>query len=273
MDPNNPADPNNPTPTQNDPAPEPQGTPAPSPGSSGDKLVMLPPRAFQQRIKSATESGRKAALAELDRQAQAKGFANHAAMMTHLDSMLAAPKAKPASQSGEQSGSRQAPVSKQDRKAMARTEQEIARERRAREQAETAARDERKRRQMAERRADAVEAKANLERIASNVGIKDTEYAIHLFNRHHRGMAVEQLEKVDEEAFFKGLRQTHGHLFGEQVVPMTTGTTGTPPILPPGPQGKKAGEKDEIDVRKMSKPEYDAYLRKQGLTQNASGLG
>lgn len=164
-------------------------------------------------------------------------------------------------------------MNKHDRKAVAKNDADLARERRAREQAETLAQQERKKRQLAERRADAAEAKANLERIAGGVGIKDTEYAIHLFNKHHRGMSAEQLEKVDEEAFFKGLRQTHGYLFGEQVVPMTTGTIGTTPITPPGPTGKKVGEKDEIDVRRMSKPEYEAYLRKQGLSQSASGLG
>jgi hypothetical protein len=269
--------------TDTPPAP-PAGTPPPSPASAGDnqRNVMMPVKALRDRLQTAEKKGRSAAMAELDAAAQAKGFANHVAMMDHMEKVLASTRSNGQQQHRQAQnpnptrtpGARpQPPANKHDRQAMQRYDADLVKWRREAEKAQQLARDADKRRRQAERRADAVQAEANLERIASRVGIKDTGYAIHLFKQAHMGKTKEELEKLDEVKFFEGLRQDHGYLFSEQVVPATTGTAGAPPIVPPGPAGGEQGRQGEVDVRRMSKSEYEAYLRKKGIAPSATGLG
>lgn len=274
-------DPNSPPTTEETTGTPPSTVPANTdPPPESGKNIMIPARAMTNLKQDERRKGAAEALAELDKQAQAKGFANLAAMMQRLDAVLAAPP-KPAQAPPNRPASGappkpQQPANKNDHKAMQRSQADIDHWKRENEKNARALADEQRRRRTAERSRDAIEAKANLERIATRVGIRDTEYAIHLFNQHHQGMSVEQLEKVDESKFFAGLKKDHGYLFGETVVPATTGTAGGTPgaeHLAPGTVSTGAAEAGKTDVRKMSKPEFDEYKRKRRLDGSAAGLG
>ena len=273
MDTNAAPDPNQPPAPGTPPASTPPAGAAP-PSQQG-KNVMIPKAAFDKRVEQAKKSGRTAYQAELDAAAVAKGYANHAALMAHVDGLLtrsAAPRPPQARLQG-QAGPSDAPApvppkNRNDRQAMQQFERDKARAQREREQSERRLADEQKRRRKAERERDAIEARSNLERIAGRSGVKDIDYAIHLYTQHCQGKSEDELGKMDEESFFKGLRQGHPYIFGETVVPATTGTAGAPPgsHVPPSAAGTAAaaGLAGSIDVTKMNKEQYREYRRTRG---------
>ncbi len=121
------------------------------------------------------------------------------------------------------------------------------------------------------RRADAAEARVALERIAVGVGIKDPDYAVTLMTRHLEGKPSTEVDDFDHKKFFENLRGTHPYIFGDATtVPLNTGTGGgAPPPPAPGPIVKKLGEDGQLDVKKMTSPEYAEHLRKRGINPNA----
>ena len=280
-------DPN--TPDQNQPPPQvAPSTPTPvgeQQNAQRSKTVMIPDIALKQRLDQAKKSGRNAYQAELDTQAQAKGFANHAAMMQHVDGILTRQPVKTQAQQTQRPTTSQAsseappipPKNRNDRQAMAQFERDKAKFQRAQEQSEARLRDEQKRRRRAERERDAIQARSALERIAGRVGVKDTDYAITLYERHCQGKTEEELGKMDEEAFFKGLRQSHGYIFGETVVPATTGTAGAVPgaHTPPSTAGTAAaaGQAGVVDVNKMNKQQYREYKQSQPWSRPTATAG
>ena len=245
--------------------------PVETPPAQQGRNVMIPKAAFDKRVEQAKKSGRTAYQAELDAQAQAKGFANHAAMMSHLDTILKNPAIKaPVKPVGQAASSTPPapPKNRNDRQAMAQFDREKAKWQRDKQQTEQRLLDEQKRRRRAERERDATEARSNLERIASRCGVKDVDYAIHLYTQACQGKSEEELGKMNEEEFFKGLRHGHAYIFGETVVPATTGTAGVVPgsHVPPSTAGTSAaaGAAGTIDVTKMNKQEYREYKRSRG---------
>ena len=250
------------------------GTPLPAgdPPIAQGKNVMLSSRAFKERLDKARGQGQAAYKAELDSQAVAKGFANHDALMAHVDSIVSRAPVKAAKPNGQaappQNGQPQGqPAARNhDRRAAGsddRRVQQLEREKRASE--EKAAK-EAKARRRAERERDAIEARSNLERIAGGVGIKKLSQAILLYEEHCRGKSEEELGKMDEVKFFEGLRSTDPYLFGETVVPATTGTAGAPPgshVPPPSATAAAAGAAGAVDVSKMDKRQYREYKASQ----------
>jgi len=267
-----------------DPAAAPPGAPAaaaPAPAQPAQqgKNVILPSRAFTERLKKAEEKGRTAYQAELDKQAQERGFANHAAMLQHLDAQRTTRTApRPAAPAAPAAGDPPAPPkNRNDRQAMAKYEQDKAKWKREQDRKDAEIREQKRLRRKAENRANAIEVKATLERIAHGVGIKDTDYAVTLFTRAHEGKTEDELKGLDEEAFFKGLRTQHPYLFGEVTVPATTGTSGPVPgshAAPrPGATAAAAGAAGKVDVREMTKPEFEEYKRARGIRTASTGLG
>ena len=258
----------------NETQPDPNQPPAPPvstlpPEQPQGRNVMIPKPAFDKRIEQAKKSGRTAYQAELDTQAQTKGFANHVAMMAHLDTILRSPAIKaPVKPVSQATPPPAPPKNRNDHQAMAQFDREKAKLQRDKQQSDQRLLDEQKRRRRAERERDATEARSNLERIASRCGVKDVDYAIHLYTQACQGKSEEELGKMNEEEFFKGLRQGHAYIFGETVVPATTGTAGVVPgsHMPPSTAGTSAaaGQAGTIDVTKMNKQEYREYKRTRG---------
>jgi hypothetical protein len=270
------------TPAANPPPTQVAATPpaaAEQPAQQG-KNVVLPIRVFSERLKKAETKGRLAFQAELDKQATERGFADHAAMLQHLDALRAAPKGQRAQPPVPPATTEQPPLppkNRNDRQAMAKYEQEKAKWKRADEQRERVLTIEKQRRRKAENRANAIEAKANLERIAFGCGIRDTDYAITLYLREQEGKSEEELAKLDEKAYFNGLRENHPHLFGEVTVPATTGTTGAVPGSHTAPRSgataAAAGSAGKVDVMSMTKQQFEVYKRNKGLRSASTGLG
>jgi hypothetical protein len=233
--------------------------------------------------------GAAALQAQLDKDAQDLGYANHAAMIQHLKSQRANPRASGRPQGQPGSGGTQptpsheppAPIPQaknpQDRKTMQRLEQERAKKAREADEAVKQAKHERRLRRQAEERANAIEADAILDRIAAQCGIQKINQAKLLYREHCAGKTTEELAKMDEAAFFSGLRKTDPYLFGEVTVPATTGTTGPVPgshAAPrPGATAAAAGAAGKVDVREMTKPEFEAYKRARGIQTASTGLG
>jgi hypothetical protein len=264
--------------TENEPNPNtpPQGTAAPivppvgttppagDPPPERGKNVVLPSHVFADRLKKAKSQGQAAYVAELDKQAVAKGFANHAALMQYVDEVRSRAPVKPVKPNGQSSPPPKPAKAggQEDRRV-----QQLEREKRDRE--DKLAREQKARRR-AERERDAIEARSNLERIASGVGIKKVGQAIYLYEEHCRGKSEEELGKMDETAFFEGLRKTDAYLFGETTVPATTGTAGAPPgshVPAPGATAAAAGAAGVVDVTKMTKEQYREYRRSKGYGQ------
>lgn len=115
---------------------------------------------------------------------------------------------------------------------------------------------------------DALKAEMQLRTLAAQVGIKDIDYAIVLIGREIDGLAPEALEKFDERVFFESLRTKMPLLFGEAVVPASTGTGGggAPAPPPPGrvnPPGATNSRRAEIMA--MDRTKFAAELLKRGI--------
>ena len=247
----------------------PAGDPPPERG----KNVTMSSRAFADRQQQAKRSGQAAYQVDLDKQAVVKGFANHAALMAHVDSIIARAPVKQAKPNGQgapsQGGQQRAgqpPAGNHGRKATGPDDRRVQQLERQKKESDDKATREAKARRKAERERDAIEARYNLERIAGGVGIKRLSQAILLYEEHCRGKSDDELGKMDEVKFFEGLRVTDSYLFGETVVPATTGTAGAPPgshVPPPSATAAAAGAAGTVDVSKMDKRQYRDYKASQ----------
>lgn len=262
-----------------------QTMPAGDPPPVQGKNVIMSSRAFKDRLDKAKSHGQSAYQAELDSQAVAKGFANHAALMAHVDSIITRTPVKTGKPNGQAPQRPQPPAGQPSGQTSARTSDHRAAgpadrrvqqlEREKKQLAEERER-ERKSRRKAERERDAIEARSNLERIAGGVGIKKLSQAILLYEETCRGKTEDELGKMDEVKFFEGLRATDSYLFGETVVPATTGTSGAPPgshVPRPSATAAAAGDAGTVDVSKMNKAQYVEFKRGQSWSRPTAAGG
>lgn len=113
---------------------------------------------------------------------------------------------------------------------------------------------------------DAREAEYALREVAVLQGVKDVDYAIRLFTRAMEDKSEEELARINEADFFKGLRSEHPYIFGEVMRPATTGTgTGGPPAPKPGEATTTTAQSNQVDARKMKPEEFRDHLRQRGL--------
>jgi len=120
----------------------------------------------------------------------------------------------------------------------------------------------------AQAEADAVRAEMHLRTIAASVGVQDIDYAITLFSREVERLTPEEANTFDERVYFEGLRKTKPMLFGETVVPATTGTgTGGAPTPPkPGHVAATNGANGKFDGRKATPQQLAEELKRRGIT-------
>lgn len=256
---------------------QPSGAPAPvqsQPQSDEGRLVHMPSRAIGALKREAREKGANEVRAQLDSEAQKRGFTNHAAMLAHLDQLQGGkPKGggNPANSAPVVEPKPQLPKNRDDRAAMARYERDVKQWQQKDRDSQAQLANERKLRKRAERQRDAAEARAQLERIASQAGIVKLGQAIYLFEERHRNMSRDDLAKIDEAAFFQGLRSTDPYLFNEVTVPATTGTSGGPPsapaVKPPTTPTNGMG-----DAMKMNRTEWQRHQQSRGIRASSTGL-
>ncbi len=146
----------------------------------------------------------------------------------------------------------------QQLKELETAKQELHRAAEERKRLQAQARRGEKRVKEFEEAAQRAEARAELKIEAIHAGVIDADYALHLLEKHVENMTVEDIEKFDENAFFKGLRETLPALFAERVVPATTGTAGSTRPTAPKPAAATAQvvAGDKVDLRKVDKQTF-----------------
>jgi hypothetical protein len=237
-------------------------------------------RAFGDALQKERDKGKRTALADVEKRAKAAGFENIDALFATVANLTKAGAGQqpppptnqpPVNKPNDNDTRPQPPANRHDRKAMARYERDLDAFKRKLDVADRARRVEEKRRRELQQKLDATEARAALEKVAISKGIKDVDYAVSLLTRHLEDKPEAELKAFDEGKYFEELRTTHPYLFGEVVVPATTGIgNGNVPAPPrPGPAAAAVATNGQVDATKMSKLDYEAHLRKRGINPNA----
>lgn len=260
--------------------PAPVVTPEPEvkdpPPSPEPKTVTLTSHVYGENLQKEREKGKRAAQREIEEKLKAKGYDN-------LDSILAALDAKPAAPTTPEPQTKEPampdptpPVTPtvtppEDLVSKTKEEREVVRLAREKAEAEQKLAQAEAARKNAEHQRLAAEARHKLEKAAMAAGVKDLDYATHLFEQSMRGKSDEEISKTDEKAFFEGLKKDKPYIFGEVTVPANTGTgPGNAPGAPgPGDVTRNTGDASQFDARKATRAEMDARLKKIGLGPNA----
>lgn len=245
----------------------------PSGTAGGGKVQIIPQHAIGEMKREQREKGKRQALKELEEKAKAEGFSS-------VDEMI-----QFASESRKKQGQRQAapqptpqarreptqpkpvqnpPKNRQDRQAMDRSDRDLRRVQEENARLKQKAQNEERRRREADKARQAAEARSELERSAVAAGVQDVDYAVHLLEKHVRGLSEEAIEAFDESKFFEDLRTEKPHLFGVTHVPATTGT-GPGNARPVSAARATNGTVTQPDAMKMSREEYQEHLRRRGL--------
>lgn len=231
--------------------------------------VSIPQSAFAKLKEEQRRRGEREAMAALESKFKAAGFGS-------LDEALAAaaaarqqpakaqasqqtrPMAKATETSQYSGGSRDGAV---DPRQVRKLQQE--RERLAKQFAA-----EQAQRRKLQRQLEAKEAEMTLREAAVSHGVRDVDYALRLLQRELDGKSEAELQSFNEAEFFgKKLRGSHPYLFGETVMPATTGTGATGPAAPKAADVQTAqGQAGHFDARKATAEEFQKEMRRRGLS-------
>lgn len=258
-----------------------EGTTPPAATAKAEPKVVTVPTSAMRRIKEEEFSrGKQMALDEL---AKAAGYESNADFVQALAKLKSAPVSAPAAtqshpssastiDEGNDDPAQDLAKAKDVRREEGRFQRQLEKVLGERNKYAQAAQNWQTRAREAQAEADAVRAEMHLRTIAAGVGVQDIDYAIALFSREVDRLTPEQAEKFDERTFFEGLRKTKPLLFGEAVVPATTGTgTGGVPTPPkPGQVAAQNGANGRVDARKMNPRDFAAELAKRGINPHGA---
>jgi len=254
-----------------------QPPPEPAPAGNG-KIVTISRESLAKIHVEEREKGRKSALKAANRQAQELGYRDHAHM---VQSLQAAKAGKTGTTPTTSAPATEPPVEpalsatdSRDVKKLARENARLAEQHKRVNQARAKAEKEAR---LLQKKLDAQEAENELRIAATRAGVHDIPYAIHLLRQKLSKATPKELESFNEDAFFStDLRNSHPYLYGVQTVPANTGPTdagGKGGTLPaPGAPPSGGGSTEKVDVRKMSKEDYEKYLRSKGLSAPSLGM-
>ena len=127
-----------------------------------------------------------------------------------------------------------------------------------------------KRRRDAQRQLAAKEAEMELREVAIQAGIKDVDYSIRLLTRHLHKKTESELAEFNEQEFFTGLRAEQPYLFGESVVPATTGVANADDgaaAPEPGETNQIEAKDKQFDARTATAEEVRGRLKELGMSQ------
>lgn len=261
------------------PAPAPEvsatidaGDPA-LPTIAGGKNVILPQASMAKLKEEQRQRGKREAMTELEAKFKAAGFSSIddaiAAMAAAKNAPAkAAPKAAPAKavvEEVEEDVEAQTTAQPQGGSDYTKQLQKLQRERER--LAKQFAQEQAQRRKL-QRTLEAKEAEFALRETAVGKGVRDVDYALRLIQRELEGKDEKALAAFDEGKFFDTLRQSHPYLFGETVVPATTGTgVGAAPAAPKAGNVQAAqGAAGKMDARQMSQDEFQKLMRSRGFS-------
>lgn len=248
------------------------------------KNVILPQHAFGKLKEEQRQRGKREAINELEAKFKAAGFSSlddAIAAMAAVKNNVAKAEAKPEPAPKQAQAAKPAPKAVEpeayaDEEAQETVQppanvpadKQLQRLQREREKLAKQFAAEQAQRRKLQRQLEAKEAEFALRETAVGRGVKDVDYAVRLVQREISGKTEQQLASFDENKFFDNLRQTHPYLFGEMVVPATTGTgVGAAPAAPKAGNVQAAqGAASKFDARSASTEDYYRALRARGLT-------
>lgn len=251
------------------------GTP-PAPGISADagrngRTQTLPTEAIGRLKKEAREKGKREAMLELETQAKEAGFGSLKEAFQAVADLKKAPVP-------ETRQAAQAPAGKTNDP---KWQKEIERREKLLQEAQRRLKMEERKRKELVRTMDQREVEQSIREQAILAGVQDVDFAVELARREARQIVnsvppekvEEALRQFDERKFFAGLRDKRPYLFGEKVVPATTGTAEAVGSTTPAPSPAKvvdaAAKGDQTDARKMSREQFAEHLAKLGLNPGA----
>ena len=245
------------------------------PTIGGGKNVILPQHAIGKLKEEQRQRGAREAVSELEAKFKAAGFSSiddAIAAMAAVKNNAAKPapaKAPAAPMAAEAEISTddevQTAAQPQGTSDYAKQMQKLQRERE--KLAKQFAAEQSQRRKL-QRQLEAKEAEFALRETAVSNGVKDVDYALRLIQRELEGKDETALASFDESKFFGTLRQTHPYLFGELVVPATTGTgVGAAPSAPKAGNVQAAqGEAGKLNARDMKPDDFQKLMRARGFS-------
>ena len=236
------------------------------PTLGGGKNVVLPSATLGKLKAEQRERGAREAIGELEAKFRAAGFGSIdeaiSAMAAARNGGNTQPQAATQRKAEPEVMDSGASMSggKTDRKQLER----LARER---EQYAKRYSQEQAQRRRIQRQLEAKEAEMALRETAVIKGVRDVDYALRLLQRELENKDEEALAAFDEGKFFDNLRSSHPYLYGEMVVPATTGTgVGNAPNAPrAGTVQAAQGASGAKDARSLSQDEFQKMLRARGL--------
>jgi hypothetical protein len=262
-------------------------TPSAQPGTpSGDgKTVELRTSDFKKIKDEAKEKGRREALADLDAAAVQAGFSSVADAFKALGDLKKQPPAQPPTPKPEEiTTMSQPPAQKPKPPTVDKAAQENARVADERMKMRKQWRREEKARRAVEKEKQALEAEMGLRGELYQMGVRDVEFGLHLLRQEMRSIVAKasagggnpeaELGKFDRKAFMDSVRKDRPYLFGETVVPATTGTNGTSPAAgtpAPPPAGQPTvthAQEQRFDGAKATPEQFRAKLHSLGLDPN-----
>ena len=263
------------------PAPVTEATAAPVeaaetslPTIAGGKNVILPQAAIGKLKEEQRQRGKREAMTELEAKFKAAGFGS----IEDAIAAMAAARNAPAAKAAPPAKQAKAPVVEElDEEVQEATTaqptqggdyaKQLQRLQREKERMAKQFAAEQAQRRKLQRTLEAKEAEFALRETAVGQGVKDVDYALRLIQRELEGKDEKALAAFDEGKFFSTLRTSHPYLFGEMVVPATTGTgVGAAPAAPTAATVTAAqGAAGKTDARSMSSDEFQKLMRARGL--------
>ena len=244
------------------------------PTIANGKNVILPQHAIGKLKEEQRQRGRREALSELEAKFKTAGFssvdealeamaqARNVPAPAKVEKAPAPPKAVAPVVEDEEAQTIAQPQTGSD------AQKQLQRLQREREKLAKQFAAEQAQRRKLQRTLEAKEAEFALRETAVGKGVKDVDYALRLIQRELEGKDEAGLRTFDETKFFDGLRQSHPYLFGEMVVPATTGTgVGAAPSAPKASDTQAAqAAANRLNARDMKADEFQKLLRARGFT-------
>lgn len=262
--------------TAAEPAPAPEAATAPAaepalPTIADGKNVILPQATMAKLKEEQRQRGKREAMTELEAKFKAAGFESIddaiAAMAAAKNAPAkAAPKA-PVKEAVTETADVEESLATQPQGASDSTKQ-LQRLQRERERLAKQFAQEQAQRRKLQRTLEAKEAEFAIRESAVAKGAKDVDYVVRLIQRELEGKDEKALAAFDEGKFYDNLRQSRPYLFGETVVPATTGTgVGAAPSAPKAGNVQAAqGAAGKTDARSMSQDEFQKLMRARGFS-------
>lgn len=253
--------------------------PAEPTGDQEEKVQQVKHSDFKRIKEEARAKGRREAAGELDDAVKAAGFSSLAEALKEIGkirSTMSATVKEPTPKPVETSQPKDPPMPKPQSKNeddKARLETMKLQEERAKMRKQWRL-EERRRREL-QSQLDAKEAEMGLREELYRAGVTDVDYALRLLTRQLEGKSEQEMAAFKRTEFYDGLKKDKPYLFGEKVVPATTGTNGAKADgekpQPPAPGGVAVDEaqKTQFDARTAKPQDIQKRLRELNLNPHA----